>query len=177
MHPDFKEILFDEETIINRSKELGKEISDHYRKRNAMPVVVGLLKGSVPFMAELIKHIDVDLEIDFMDVSSYNGINSTEVKIVKDMETLVTDREVLIVEDIIDTGKTLDKVVGLLKSRGAKDVKIATLLDKPERRIAPVFVDYVGFKIPDAFVIGYGLDYNQKYRNVPYVGIIKDEAI
>ncbi len=177
IHKDVAEILVSSEQIEERCKQLGKEISDYYRNKDAQLVVVGLLKGSVPFMADLIKHIDVDLEIDFMDVSSYVGTDSTEVKILKDVENPVTGKEVLIVEDIVDTGKTLQEVVGLFQSKGAKDVRIATLLSKPEGRIIDIKIDYIGFSVPNKFVIGYGLDYNQKYRNLPYVGVIKKEAI
>ena len=177
MHKDVKKILVSEEEIDQRSDELAKEISEYYRNRNSAPMVVGLLKGSVPFMMELVMKMDVDLEIDFMDVSSYSGTNSMEVKINKDVESPVIDKDVLIVEDIIDTGKTLDKVVEMFKAKGAKDIKIATLLDKPSRRVTNVKGDYIGFEVPDEFVIGFGLDYNQKYRNLPYVGVIKEEAI
>lgn len=177
MHKDVKKILVSEEEIDQRSDELAKEISEYYRNRNSVPMVVGLLKGSVPFMMELVMKMDVDLEIDFMDVSSYSGTNSMEVKINKDVESPVIDKDVLIVEDIIDTGKTLDKVVEMFKAKGAKDIKIATLLDKPSRRVTNVKGDYIGFEVPDEFVIGFGLDYNQKYRNLSYVGVIKEEAI
>lgn len=177
MHKDVKKILVSEEEIDQRSDELAKEISEYYRNRNSVPMVVGLLKGSVPFMMELVMKMDVDLEIDFMDVSSYSGTNSMEVKINKDVESPVIDKDVLIVEDIIDTGKTLDKVVEMFKAKGAKDIKIVTLLDKPSRREKDIKADFVGFKVPDKFVIGYGLDYNQKYRNLPYIGVIKEEAI
>ena len=177
MHPDCAEILVSEEQIQNRCVEMGKEISDYYRSKNSNPMVIGLLKGSVPFLADLIKKMDVDVDIDFMDVSSYSGVNSTEVKIIKDVESNVSGKDVLIVEDIVDTGKTLAKVVELIKAKGANEVKIATLLDKPEGRQVECNVDYVAFTIPNKFVIGYGLDYNQKYRNLPYVGVIKPSAI
>lgn len=177
MHPVCKEILVSEEQLAQRCKELGKEITDYFKNSDKSLMVVGLLKGSVPFMVDLIKNIDIDIEIDFMDVSSYAGTNSTEVRILKDIESSVTDKNVLIVEDIIDTGKTLDSVVEIFNNKGANEVKLVTLLDKPERRIVEVKVDFVGFTIPNKFVIGYGLDYNQKYRNLPYVGVIKEEAI
>ena len=178
MHKDVAEILVSEEQIQKRCEELGKELSDYYRAKNSEPMVIGLLKGSVPFLVDIIKKMDVDVQIDFMDVSSYMGTNSTEVRILKDIESSVTDKDVLIVEDIIDTGKTLEKVVELFKTKGAREVKILTLLDKPEgREIDNIQADFVGFKIPKKFVIGYGLDYNQKYRNLPYVGVIKEEAI
>lgn len=175
MHPDVDRILFSQEEITERCKELGAQISEYYEGKN--PIVVGLLKGSVPFMAEIVKYITCDIEMDFMDVSSYSGTKSTEVKIVKDLDALVEGREILMVEDIVDTGKTLRKVVDFLLAKGAKDVKIVCLLDKPEGRQVEIDTDWVGFITPNEFVIGYGLDYNQKYRNLPYVGVIKKSAI
>lgn len=175
MHPDVDRILISREEIEERSKVLGKEISEYYEGKN--PIVVGLLKGSVPFMAELVKNITCDMEMDFMDVSSYSGTESTEVRIVKDLDALVKDRYILMVEDIVDTGKTLKKVVEFLYAKGAKEIKIACLLDKPEGRKVQIETDWSGFFIPNAFVIGFGLDYNQKYRNLPYVGVIKESAI
>lgn len=177
MHKDVKKILISQEEIEKRCCELGKEISEYYKKRNSTPIVIGLLKGSIPFMMDLVKRIDVDLEIDFMDVSSYSGTNSIEVKVNKDIESPIIDRDVLIVEDIIDTGKTMEKVIEMFKNKGAKDIRIVTLLDKPDRREKNIKGDYVGFVVPNEFVIGYGLDYNQKYRNLPYIGVIKEEAI
>ena len=178
MHKDCAEILVSEEQIQERCKELGKELSDYYRKRNSVPMLIGLLKGSVPFLVDLIKRMDIDVEIDFLDVSSYAGTNSTEVRILKDIESSITDKDVLVVEDIVDTGKTLEKVCELLKAKGAREVKIVTLLDKPEgRQIDTIRPDYIAFSVPNKFIIGYGLDYNQKYRNLPYVGDIKEEAI
>lgn len=177
MHKDVKKILISKEEIDARCDELAKEITEYYKDRNSTPIVIGLLKGSVPFMMDLVKRIEVDLEIDFMDISSYSGTNSIEVKVNKDIESPVIDRDVLIVEDIIDTGKTMEKVIELIKNKGAKDIKIVTLLDKPERREKAIKGDYVGFTVPNEFVIGYGLDYNQKYRNLPYIGVIKEEAI
>lgn len=175
MHPDVERILISEEEINDRTKQLGKEISEYYKGQDL--VVVGLLKGSVPFMAELVKRIDIDIELDFMDVSSYAGKKSTEVKVNKDIACSVADRKVLIVEDIVDTGKTLKVVKEMFYTKGAEEVKIVTLLDKPEGRLVEIEVDWSGFKIPNEFVIGYGLDYNQKYRNLPYVGVIKPDAI
>ena len=175
MHPDVERILISEEEIDDRTKQLGKEISEYYKGQDL--VVVGLLKGSVPFMAELVKRIDIDIELDFMDVSSYAGKKSTEVKVNKDIACSVADRKVLIVEDIVDTGKTLKVVKEMFYTKGAEEVKIVTLLDKPDGRLVEIEVDWSGFKIPNEFVIGYGLDYNQKYRNLPYVGVIKPDAI
>lgn len=177
MHNDVKKILVSSEEIAKREQELADEISKYYKEKNSIPVIVGLLKGSVPFMMGLVMKLDIDCEIDFMDVSSYSGTNSIEVRVIKDIEGSVTDRDVLIVEDIVDTGKTLEKVTEMFKNKGAKEIKIVTLLDKPARREKAIEADYIGFVVPDEFVIGYGLDYNQKYRNLPYIGVIKEEAI
>lgn len=177
MHNDVKKILVSSEEITKREKELADEISKYYKEKNSVPVIVGLLKGSVPFMMGLVMKLDIDCEIDFMDVSSYSGTNSIEVRVIKDIEGSVTDRDVLIVEDIVDTGKTLEKVTEMFRAKGAKEIKIVTLLDKSARREKAIEADYVGFVVPDEFVIGYGLDYNQKYRNLPYIGVIKEEAI
>lgn len=177
MHNDVKKTLVSSEEITKREKELADEISKYYKEKNSVPVIVGLLKGSVPFMMGLVMKLDIDCEIDFMDVSSYSGTNSIEVRVIKDIEGSVTDRDVLIVEDIVDTGKTLEKVTEMFRNKGAKEIKIVTLLDKPARREKAIEADYIGFVVPDEFVIGYGLDYNQKYRNLPYIGVIKEEAI
>lgn len=177
MNKDVEKILISKEEIETREKELAKQISEYYTNRNSVPIVVGLLKGSVPFMMGLMMKLDVDCEMDFMDVSSYSGTNSIEVKINKDIQSPIVDRDVLIVEDIVDTGKTLDKVSEMFRHKGCKDLKIVTLLDKPSRREKDITPDWVGFVVPDEFVIGYGLDYNQKYRNLPYIGVIKQEAI
>ena len=170
-----EKVLISEEEIVKRCKELGAQISKDYAGKN--PMIIGLLKGSVPFMAELIKYIDIDCTIDFMAVSSYSGLESMgDVKIVKDLDTSIKDVNVLIVEDIVDTGKTLEKVKQLLYSKGANDVKVVSLLDKPDRRIVQIEAEYVGFVIPNEFVVGFGLDFNQKYRNLPYVGVLKEEC-
>lgn len=175
MHADVKEILISEEQIIGRCKELGEEITKDYEGKT--PIVVGLLKGSIPFMAELIKYIKLDLEIDFMDVSSYQGTQSVgDVRIDKDLKNSIQGDDIIIVEDIIDTGKTLKKVIELMYSKGANSVKVVSLLDKHECRKVDVEADYVGFEVPNAFVIGFGLDFNQKYRNLPYIGILKEEC-
>ncbi len=175
MNNDIKEILITEDEIINRCKELGKEITKDYQGKT--PILIGLLKGSVPFLAELMKRIEINMEIDFMDVSSYSGTESTgDVRIDKDLSNSIVGDDVIVVEDIVDTGKKLQKVVGLLYSKGANSVRIVSLLDKPERRIVDLKADYIGFTIPDAFVVGFGLDFNQKYRNLPYVGILKEDC-
>ncbi|MBQ1775776.1 MAG: hypoxanthine phosphoribosyltransferase [Erysipelotrichaceae bacterium] len=170
-----EKVLISEEEIVKRCKELGAQISKDYAGKN--PMIIGLLKGSVPFMAELIKNIDIDCTIDFMAVSSYSGLESMgDVKIVKDLDTSIKGVNVLVVEDIVDTGKTLEKVKQLLYSKGANDVKVVSLLDKPDRRIVQIEAEYVGFVIPNEFVVGFGLDFNQKYRNLPYVGVLKEEC-
>ena len=170
-----EKVLISEEEIVKRCKELGAQISKDYAGKN--PMIIGLLKGSVPFMAELIKNIDIDCTIDFMAVSSYSGLESMgDVKIVKDLDTSIKDVNVLVVEDIVDTGKTLEKVKQLLYSKGANAVKVVSLLDKPDRRIVQIEAEYVGFVIPNEFVVGFGLDFNQKYRNLPYVGVLKEEC-
>ena len=177
MHHDIKKILVSEEEIVARSIELGKQITNDYKKDGEVPLVVALLKGSVPFLSEIIKHIDLNIAIDFMDVSSYEGTQSIgDVQINKDLDGSVKGIPVLLVEDIIDTGRTLTEVKRLLKNKGAKSVKVVSLLDKPERRVVEIEAEYVGFKVPNEFVVGFGLDYNQRYRNLPYVGVLKDEV-
>ena len=174
MHKDVKEILFSNEQILEKCEELGAQISKDYEGKQ--PILLGLLKGSVPFMAEISKCITVDLTFDFMHVSSYVGAHSGQLNIKKDMEQDVNGKDVLIVEDIIDTGNTLYYVKLMLLERGAKSVKIVTLLDKAESRKIDIEADYVGFIMPNAFAVGYGLDYSEKYRNLPYVGILKEEC-
>lgn len=174
---DIQKVLIEENQINERCKELAAQIEADYQKRGQVPVIVGLLKGSVPFMAELIKRFTFPCEIDFMSVSSYDGTESIgDVRIDKDMDLSCKGREVLIVEDIVDTGRTLREVKKLLKRKGAADVKVVSLLDKPERRVVEIEADYIGFRVPDEFVVGYGLDYNQKYRNLPYIGVLKPEV-
>lgn len=163
--------LLTREEVEKRIKELAKEIEKDYCGKDLL--VIGLLKGSIMFMSDLIKEMDLPVMIDFMSVSSYSGTTSTGViNVLKDTDISVKDKDVLIVEDIIDTGLTLSHVKKLLEDRGAKSLKICTLLDKPSRRTIEMKGDYVGFEIPDEFVVGYGLDYDQHYRNLPYVGIV-----
>ena len=170
-----KEVLLTEEEIELRVKELGKEITKDYEGKELL--VVGILKGAVIFMAELCKNIDLPIMIDFMAVSSYgnSSISTGEVKINKDLDFSVEGKDVLIVEDIIDTGFTLSYLTDNLRKRGANSVRIVTLLDKHDRRNVEVKVDYLGFSIPDEFVVGYGLDYSERYRNLPYVAALKEE--
>lgn len=176
MNKDVARILVSEEEIIRRSKELGKQITEDYKNKKA-PILVALLKGSVPFLAELIKHIELDIEYDFMDVSSYEGTESIgDIRIIKDLDRSIRGEYVLLVEDIVDTGRTLKTVTKLMKDKGAADVKVVSLLDKPDRRVVEIEAEYVGFTIPNEFVVGFGLDFDQKYRNLPYVGVLKEEC-
>ena len=175
MHQDIDKILLTQKEIENKSVELARQLKMDYESKN--PILLGLLKGSTMFMADLMKSLDIELQVDFMDVSSYAGTTSTgDVKIVKDLDISVRGRHVIIAEDIVDTGRTLEKVIELLKNRGAASVEMVTLLDKPEARVAPIHAKYVGFAIPKSFVVGYGLDYNEKYRNLPYIGILKESV-
>lgn len=176
MHKAVEKILVSQEQIKERCACLGKEITKDYAQTNTIPYVVALLRGSVPFLAELVKHIDLDIQFDFMDVSSYEGTESIgDIKINKDLECSVKGLSILLVEDIVDTGRTLKAVTQMLKNKGASDVKVVSLLDKPSRRTVEIEADYVGFEIPNEFVIGFGLDFNQKFRNLPYVGVLKKE--
>lgn len=174
MHNNISKVLITEEQILERVKEVGAQITEDYRAMNNDIFVVALLKGSIPFIGDITKRLDVPLQIEYMDVSSYHGGigSSYEVKILKDLDTPVHGRDVLIVEDIIDTGNTLKKVVDLFYSRGASSVKIVTMLDKPTGRQVDINADYVCFEIPHEFVVGYGLDYEEYYRNIPYVGVL-----
>lgn len=176
MHDDIKEVLFTREEIENKCAEIGKQLTKEYEGK--FPLVIGVLKGATPFMADLSRYIDTHLEMDFMDVSSYGSStrSSGEVKIVKDLDAKVEGRDLLIVEDIIDSGLTLSYLVDLFKYRQANSVKIVTLLDKPTGRTAKIKADIIGFEVPNAFVVGYGLDYDEKYRNLPYIGILKSDV-
>lgn len=177
MHRNIDRILVSEKEITQRAMELGAQITKEYQEKNEVPLLVALLKGSVPFLSELIKHIELDIQFDFMDVSSYDGTESIgDIKINKDLNCSVKELSILLVEDIIDTGRTLKEVTQLLKNKGAKDVKVVSLLDKPDRRVVDIVPDYLGFTIPNEFVVGFGLDYNQMYRNLPYVGVLKKEV-
>jgi hypoxanthine phosphoribosyltransferase len=174
---EVKEILVTEEQIRERCKELGEILTKDYSAENEEVLVVALLKGAVPFLSELIKNIKLPLELDFMDVSSYDGTESIgDIRILKDLNCSIKEKSILLVEDIIDTGRTIFEVKKMLYNKGAKNVKVVSLLDKPERRIVDIDADYVGFDIPNEFVIGFGLDYNQKYRNLPYIGVLKPEV-
>lgn len=175
MHQDIKKIIVSREQIQVRASELATEIEGAYQNQKA-PIFIALLKGSVPFLAELITHMNLDIEIDFMDVSSYEGTESIgDVRIIKDLNKSIKGENILLVEDIIDTGRTVHEVTKLLFNKGALSVKTCTLLDKPSRRVVEVPVDFVGFEIENEFVVGFGLDFNEKYRQLPYVGVLKDE--
>ena len=176
MNDDVLKILISKEEIEERVKELGRQISDDYAGKSL--VVVSVLKGSVMFMADLLRAMDIHTEIDFMVVSSYgSGVVSTgAVKMLKDIFLPIEGRDVLIVEDILDTGKTLHYIKDYLGAREPNSIRICTLLDKPERREADIVADYVGFIVPDEFVIGYGLDYDEHYRNLPFIGVLKPEV-
>lgn len=175
MHNDIQEVLYSEEVIQQKVQELGSAISRDYQGRN--PLVICVLKGAFIFMADLSKSITNPIELDFMAVSSYGNStrSSGEVKIVKDLDTSVDGRDIIIVEDIIDSGLTLSYLIDVLERRNALSVSVVALFDKPGRRTVELNADYTGFTIPDAFVVGYGLDYAEKYRNLPYVGILKSE--
>ena len=165
--------LISEEDVAKKIAEMGAQISRDYEGESVY--LLCILKGGVFFTTELAKHITVPVNIDFMSVSSYGGETTSSgiVRIVKDLDTPIEGKNVLIAEDIIDTGRTLAYLMEHLKQRKPKSLKLCTLLDKPERRVSDVKVDYTGFEIPDEFVVGYGLDYDQRYRNLPYVGVIE----
>lgn len=173
MRQDLQEILFSEEQLKEKVAQLGRQISQVYEGKDLL--LIGVLKGSVVFMADLMRQITVPAAIDFMAVSSYgSGVKTSGVvRILKDLDRSIEGKDLLIVEDILDSGMTLSYLRELLRDRGCASVRIVTLLDKPERRKVDIHPDYVGFQIPDAFVVGYGLDYAEKYRNLPFVGILK----
>ncbi len=172
---DVAKILVSETEIKEICKTLGNQITKDYEDKK--PLIVGVLKGSVVFMADLIRNISCDCEIDFMAVSSYNGAKTTgTVTFKKDLDIKLSGRHIIIAEDILDTGITLSKIKEVLLHRNAASVKICAFLDKPANRKADITADYVGKVIPDEFVIGYGLDYNEKYRNLPFVGVLSPEV-
>jgi hypoxanthine phosphoribosyltransferase len=175
LYSDIQETLYNEEQIQGKIKELGEVISRDYAGRN--PLVICVLKGAFIFMADLVKHITVPLEIDFMAVSSYGQSTKSSgvVKIIKDLDVPVEGRHILIVEDIIDSGLTLSYLIDVLERRNSLSTSVVALFNKPARRTVDLEPDYSGFELPDEFVVGYGLDYAEKYRNLPYVGILKPE--
>ncbi len=178
MYDDIGEILFTKEEIDRKVRDLGKQISKDYGKHSKDDeiIVVGVLKGASIFMADLIRQIDIPICVDFIAVSSYGYSTKSSgiVRILKDLDLEIEDKHVLIIEDIIDTGLTLRYLTNNLKSRNIKSLRICTLLDKPGRRKCELDIDYIGFEIPDKFVIGYGIDYGEKYRNLPYIAVMKE---
>lgn len=175
MREDVEKILINEEEIIHKIREMGAQISEDYKGKDLM--LVGVLKGSVIFMADLLKNITIPCSMDFMAVSSYGNSTQTSgvVRILKDLDFEIEGKDILIVEDIIDSGITLKYLMEYLKGRKPKSLEIACLLNKPERRKVEIEAKYMGFNVPDYFLVGYGLDYAEKYRNLPYVGILKEK--
>ncbi len=177
MHGDIEQVRYSKEDIQNVCKRLGEQISEDYKKKKLL--IIGILKGSFIFMADLARNIQINCEMDFLGASSYYG-KSTDtsgvVTITKELESTVQGYDVLLVEDIVDTGNTLYSIKQYLEEKGAQSVKICSLFDKPSRRIKNINADYVGFTIKNEFIVGYGLDFDEKYRNLPYVGILKSEV-
>ena len=175
MHNDVCEILVSKEELEEINARLGARITEDFKDKNLL--VIGILKGSLYFMADLTRYIDLPLKLDFLAVSSYGSDtrSSGNVRIVKDVDIDLEGYDILLVEDILDSGRTLDYVRKMLSARGANSISIVTLLDKAERRVVDLTPDYVGCDVPDEFVVGYGLDYDQQYRNLPYIGALKRE--
>ena len=173
---DIAEILVDQDRIAGKVRELGARIADDYSEKDL--VMVSILKGALPFLADLMREVPIPLSLDFLEVSSYGDATETSgvVRILKDLAKPIEARDVLVVEDIVDTGKTLSFVLDHLRSQRPASVRLCTLLDKPSRRIVPITIDYRGFEIPDKFVVGYGLDYAEHYRNLPFIGVLKPEV-
>ena len=173
---DIQEILFTEEQLKNRVGEIARQIESDYAGKEVM--FIGILRGSFVFMADLCRAVELPCTLDFMSVSSYGSgtTSSGQIQIIKDLSEDITGRHVIVVEDILDSGNTLSYLLNILEHRRPASVRLCALLDKPERRVKPVELHYSGFSIPDAFVVGYGLDYAEKYRNLPYIGILKPEV-
>ena len=173
IHDDVEEILLSGERIQARVAELGAQLATDYAGRD--PVLVSVLKGSIVFLADLVRRMEIPLSIDLMEVSSYGASteSSGQVRILKDLSMAIDGRDVIVVEDIIDTGLTLNYLLRYLHDKGPASIRICCLLDKPARRLADIAIDYRGFSIPDRFVIGYGLDYDERYRNLPYIGVLR----
>ena len=176
MHKDVEKIMYTEEELLRRVRELGRQITADYAGRQ--PLLVSVLRGSYIFMADLTRSIDLDVTVDFMAVSSYGAgtASSGQVEIKKDLSDAIEGRDLIIVEDILDSGNTLYYLLDVLRARKPASIRLCTLMDKPERRVKPITADYVGFTIPDAFIVGYGLDYGEKYRNLPYVGVLRQSV-
>jgi hypoxanthine phosphoribosyltransferase len=173
VHDDVSEVLLTEEQVQTRVRALGAQLSADYAGRS--PVLVSVLKGSIVFLADLVRAMDVPLSVDLMEVSSYgSGTETTgQVRILKDLSGPIEGRDVVVVEDIIDTGLTLNYLLRYLTERSPASIRVCCLLDKPARRLAEIEIDYRGFSIPDRFVVGYGLDFNEQYRNLPYIGVLR----
>ena len=176
IHRDIQQVLYSEEELRQRVKELGCQITADYAGKN--PMLISVLRGSYIFMADLTRSINLDVTVDFMVVSSYGAgtVSSGQVEIKKDLSDTIEGRDLIVVEDILDSGNTLYYLMDVLKARKPASIRLCTLMDKPERRTKPITADYVGFTIPDAFIVGYGLDYAEKYRNLPYVGVLKQSV-
>lgn len=176
MEEDIAKVLIAEEEIEKRIKELGEKISSDYRRKN--PVLVTVLQGGIVFLCDLMREISIPITLDFLSISSYLGKTQTGVvRIIKDLDKSIENRYVILVEDIIDTGLTLNYILGTLKARKPADIRVCALLDKKVRRIVDITIDYIGFEIPDEFVVGYGMDYDQRYRNLPFIGVLKEEIL
>ena len=175
---DIERILISEEELQAKVKELGEKISEDYAEAKEDVIFIGVLKGCFVFMADLMRHVNLHCSMDFMAVSSYgSGTTSTgAVEIIKDLREDIENKHVIFVEDILDSGVTLNYLKQYLQVRNPASIRIATLMDKPARRKADIHADYFGFEVPDAFVVGYGLDYDEQYRNLPYVGVLKPEV-
>lgn len=175
MRDDIQQVLFSQQELQSKISELGARITRDYAGKE--PIFVGVLKGCFVFMADLMRAVDLPCQIDFMSVSSYGKgtVSSGEVQITKDMSYDIAGRDLIIVEDILDSGVTLNYLKGYLEHRNPNSIRIVTLFDKPARRKAPIKADYYGYEVPDAFIVGYGLDYAEKYRNLPYIGVLKPE--
>ena len=172
-------VLVTQEEVRKTVRRLGEEITRHYKEKEADLLLVGLLRGSFVFLADLVREIKLPLMVDFMSLSSYGDgtVSSGDVKVVMDLDTSIEQRDVLLVEDIVDTGNTFSKVIRMLKNRNPKSLKVCTFLNKPECRIVDVKIDFCGVDIPNEFAVGYGLDYAQKYRNLPYVGVLDSKIL
>ena len=176
MENDILKVLFSQEDIARRVAEMGTELAERFQGKK--PLFLGVLKGCFVFMSDLIRSCPLKSDLEFIAVSSYGNATSSSgrVQITHDVQQDITGRDLIIVEDILDSGNTLYYLLDVLKLRKAASIRICTLLDKPERRAKPIQADYTGFVVPDAFVVGYGLDYNQQYRNLPYIGVLKEEV-
>lgn len=174
---DIERVLLDPEMIARIVRDLGARIAEDYRERD--PVMVAILKGALPFLADLVRQMPIHLTLDFLEVSSYgtSTTSSGEVRILKDLAQPIDGRHVIVVEDILDTGQTLAFVMGHLQAKRPASLSLCALLDKPARRIVPVRADYLGTEIPDAFVVGYGLDHAERYRNLPFIGVLRPEVL